>query len=172
MSVAPILVVGTGRSATSRTAKALIELGVYMGTSFRPATDANPEGHFEDVDFWNVNRWRFNGEITVEDWRHAVRHLAAMRRPPWGFKDPMTAHFLPDYIALLSPRFVWCRRPEHEFIASCRRHYDWTAQAAKDLFDLRHGMCASHLKGQDVLELWVQDWTAGKAEAQLKEFVT
>jgi len=71
----------------------------------------------------------------------------------WGFKDPRTAHFIDEYIELLSPRFIWCRRDLGEVMASCIRWAGWNIKEDAAVIQSRWDMLEQHLHGQDVLEV-------------------
>lgn len=166
----PVLVVGTGRSGTSAVAKACIDLGVYMGSRWKPEDDNNPGGTWEDQD-WNVlNCQRLAGDVDKEKWENTVRFFARIRDDEykqWGFKDPRTSHFLQEYIELLEPKFVWARRNIVESIASCMRCYNMSLQQASELMLFRDAVLNKYLVGQPVLEVWCGDLNI----KELKEFI-
>jgi hypothetical protein len=113
-------------------ARILAECGVYLGEPDRlfPATPANPEGHFEHLDFLYVNKtvlrkllasWRTPPRAPA--WRALGWRLRAPRelarglieemglRPPWAWKDPRTSLTLPFWVPLLPDvRIVACVR--------------------------------------------------------------
>ena len=51
-----VVVLGMHRSGTSMIASILNKLGVSMGKVMLGKTPSNPLGHFEDKDFYNLNR--------------------------------------------------------------------------------------------------------------------
>ena len=147
------MVVGTGRCGTSAVAKIVHESGISMGDLFAPPDQHNPLGRYEDVDFKNLNKWRGLEQISRDDWWHGVVNLFQFRggfKEPWGFKDPRAARFIDDYITLLRPRFIWCKRDIDEVLASCRRCY---TTDMVEVVKRRWEMLQRHLADQDVLEV-------------------
>lgn len=110
-----VLVVGMHRSGTSTIARALVALGVYLGSDFLEAQPENPRGYWEDKGIVGLNEWvlhslRSNWDDVppidrhrIEAWKLWRQRLAAAkyvrqtfgRRPLWGFKDPRTIRVLP-----------------------------------------------------------------------------
>jgi hypothetical protein len=156
----PVLVVGTGRCGTSAVASILIDLGVFMGHAFVAANKSNVAGHWEDLDFRNLNAWRLEERIDPASWRKGVEFLASNRDGLWGFKDPRSAHFIDEYIEILSPRFIRCRRDMSDIVASMCRWYDWPEEKALELASFRERMLNHHLQGQMVLDVDVESQDA------------
>lgn len=104
-----VVVLGMHRSGTSLVANVLHHLGVHMGDRLLGANEWNPCGHWEDLDFFELNvdllraaggDWANPpGEMAVQavgEWfRLEMRNLVGWKngqgRKAWGFKDPRTA---------------------------------------------------------------------------------
>jgi hypothetical protein len=96
------LVIGTGRSGTSITARLLhTRLNVFMGHDFVPANKHNEQGYYEDVEFYNANDAFLFGKIIHNEWANRVMRLIEERRSPWGFKYSRIANLLGLYLGLL-----------------------------------------------------------------------
>jgi hypothetical protein len=113
-------------------ARILGKCGLYIGEPEQlvPATVTNPEGHFEHVDFLNLNKavlvallgsWKRPPRRLA--WRVLGRRLAPLRDDaavlirrmergsPWAWKDPRTSLTLPFWLPLLPDlRVVVCVR--------------------------------------------------------------
>ena len=127
-----VAITGMHRSGTSMVARILSECGVYIGEREHlvPATSANPEGHFEHVDFLRVNKavlakllgsWKAPPHRLA--WLVLGRRLAPLRdeasvlvrrmerSSPWAWKDPRTSLTLPFWLPLLPDlRVIVCVR--------------------------------------------------------------
>ncbi len=100
------IILGMHRSATSFVAKALSGLGVNMGKRLLPANEWNEQGHFENLDFIELNNailekaggdWKNvpseediikAGDYFREEIKKVIKNN---RDEKWGFKDPRTA---------------------------------------------------------------------------------
>lgn len=105
--------------------------GLWLGDRLIPPTESNPLGHFEDLDFYDVNRRALlandededglsvPGRLVVPSALEAeaaalVRHRTAQGRP-WGWKDPRTTLLLE----------FWAKRiPDAKFLLLFRRPWD------------------------------------------------
>jgi hypothetical protein len=120
------------RSGTSMVARILGKCGLYIGEPEQlvPATATNPEGHFEHIEFLNLNKavlvallgsWKRPPRRLA--WRALDRRLAPLRDDaaalirrmdrgwPWAWKDPRTSLTLPFWLPLLPDlRVVVCVR--------------------------------------------------------------
>lgn len=127
-----VAVAGMHRSGTSMVARILGECGLYIGEPEQlvPATATNPEGHFEHVEFLNLNKavlvallgsWKRPPRRFA--WRALGRRLAPLRDDaaalirrmdrgsPWAWKDPRTSLTLPFWLPLLPDlRVIVCVR--------------------------------------------------------------
>jgi hypothetical protein len=155
-SLPPVLVIaGMHRSGTSMIASACQAAGLWIGDRLIPPTDSNPLGHFEDLDFYDVNRRMLLANAVHEDGlsvpgpmrvpddlhREAESLVAQrMRRGrAWGWKDPRTTLLL-DF---------WAERiPHAKFLLVFRRPWD----VIDSLF--RRGDAAIRENPRLALELW------------------
>jgi hypothetical protein len=111
------ILTGMHRSGTSMFARFMNESGINMGTDFYVDETANKYGHFEDLDFLNLQRTelahQFNGEdyliyddfpISLDFVKNAKQLLIKKDNingeKPWGWKDPRTTVFLNYWHAL------------------------------------------------------------------------
>ena len=104
-----VVVLGMHRSGTSLVANVLHHLGVHMGDRLLGPNEWNPYGHWEDLDFFELNAellkaaggdWAHPpaagvieevGRWFMPEMRHLVRWKASQGRQVWGWKDPRTA---------------------------------------------------------------------------------
>lgn len=152
-----ILVAGTGRCGSSAVAKFLHENGINMGPALVPGNESNPDGHYEDVDFRNLNQWRIDGKITPQSWRRGIEYLASIRDEPWGFKDPRSAHFIAEYLNL-KPQVIRVRRDLCRCIESCVRWYGWPREQAAELMKFREDMLDHYLPDCFTFDIEQGDW--------------
>jgi hypothetical protein len=152
-----IIVLGMHRSATSMTARALHKSGeVYMGTNLMLNGFDNPEGHYENYDFYYLNEdilkvaggsW-FNPPaheqiMAVEPlFRHRIQTLVSLSKQKaaetgyrsWGWKDPRTVLTIDLYMPHLDkPQFVTCHRDNGEVAASLLKIHGLEYQKAYNL---------------------------------------
>jgi hypothetical protein len=127
------------------TAQALHAAGLFIGERLMPAYRGNPEGHFEDLDFYDLARSIIadNGysdggflsdvRISVSAGRRAeAQSLIAQRRSlgvPWGWKDPRSVLLL-DFWAELLPEahFLFTFRAPWNVMDSLYRRGDVACQ--------------------------------------------
>lgn len=117
-----VVVLGMHRSGTSALANVLHSMGVDMGKEMYGPDRGNPDGHFEDISFLNLNEailaaaggsWHSppsDFQIRVFGSREGQRliDLVVDRKKkgrPWGFKDPRTCLTLPLYMPHLSDAY-------------------------------------------------------------------
>lgn len=129
------------RSGTSLLASLLAGAGLHMGDDLLGAGKGNPEGHFEDKEFYRLHLRMLAGNglsadgftsaesIGVpppchEDASELVERRRAAGRP-WGWKEPRTILFL-DFWADLLPesRWLFVVRPPWEVVDSLYRRGD------------------------------------------------
>ena len=138
------VVVGMHRSGTSMTASMLKQAGVDMGERLIGAEEANPRGHFEDLDFVRFHEAALaaqglplEGYATVDqvpvaaEWRAKAREFIDARagKPLWGWKDPRTTLFLSFWRDLLpDARFIFPYRAPWEVMDSLYRRGDTAFQ--------------------------------------------
>lgn len=98
------LVLCLHRSGSSATAGVMHLLGIHMGDKLLPATVNNPKGHYENVDFVNLNQEILRSMNST--WNRppsmdkiAIANIPVTRirtflskhkKPVWGLKDPRT----------------------------------------------------------------------------------
>lgn len=144
----PIIVVGTGRCGTSTVARLLIELGVDMGSGFH-ADPSNPDGFYEDRYIRSLNQSRLAGRTTHEDWSQAILRVAEIHftRPGrWGWKDPRTAEFMENIVALFPcATYIRCHRNRPDTLASFLKWYSWDESQAGAVIDRRVRNMDKHL---------------------------
>jgi len=121
-----IIVLGMGRSGTSMVAGILNKLGVNMGEKMLGKAPSNPLGHFEDEDFYNLNKkilksaegsWRnppTEKSILIKKDKFKKDIIALINkkgRKIWGWKDPRTSLTIQLYLPYLhNPYFIVCHR--------------------------------------------------------------
>lgn len=125
----PIIVLGMHRSATSLIAEGLVSSKVHMGDRLVGGNRGNPQGHFENIDFVELNdeilkdaggSWDNPPEedrilALGKKYDLQIRELlnkSAKRK--WGWKDPRTVLTIRLFMPYLKdPFFIYCfRRPE------------------------------------------------------------
>lgn len=130
-----ILVLGAGRSGTSTLTRALLAMGVYLGSKFRIRMRKNPRGSFEEVHLLRLSKavrrelgLRPENVRLIEDTEWQSPGLEALRarmtraiehefgdRALWGFKYGSTGRILPFWLDLLprmgiEPSFAFAYR--------------------------------------------------------------
>jgi len=129
-----IIVNGMHRSGTSMVTNILQTLGVYIGDELLLAHPSQPYGHFEDVDFYELNMdilreaggsWRnppTERRILAQSEKFSERIIATIekhRKKLWGWKDPRTCLTIPLYLPYLKdPRFILVYRDPIAIAAS------------------------------------------------------
>lgn len=144
------VVLGMHRSGTSLTAKMLHRMGVNMGDQLLAPNEFNPYGHWEDVNFFELNveilgtaggHWAVPPEekaiVQAAHWlTHEIKWLLswkATRHKRWGFKDPRTVLTIPVWDRWLqNPHYVIVRRDKEAVINSLERRAE-EGGAGKDL---------------------------------------
>jgi hypothetical protein len=134
-----IILTGMHRSGTSMFARYMHESGICMGENFYIDTTANRYGHYEDMDFLNLQRKELSRHFKGEDWlvyssfslsddfveqAQLLFDQKAERNSgnPWGWKDPRTTLFL-DFWQQTAPdtRFIFMvRHPDEVLNSLCR----------------------------------------------------
>jgi hypothetical protein len=138
---APLIVIGMHRSGTSLAAALLQSAGLDVGERLMEGNWSNPRGHFEDMDFVELQRgalvrlgWHQDGWLESElqelpeDIISAARDLVDRKGRngrPWGWKDPRTILFLRLWLDLLpSSKLALIYRAPWEVIDSLYRRGD------------------------------------------------
>lgn len=132
------IVLGCHRSATSLAAKGLALAGVHMGDRLLGVHSSNPYGHWEDVDFINLNDrilkeagGSWDNPPPENEILKVGRQRASMlknfindkkRLPLWGWKDPRTILTIRCYLPYLEhPHFIACYRDAREVAESLNK---------------------------------------------------
>jgi hypothetical protein len=123
-----VVVLGMHRSGTSVAASLVRRLGVYMGDRLMPAYESNPLGHFEALEFVELNdqilvhcggSWNDPPKLNEllgsrRRFARQIRNLVRERNSHhaiWGWKDPRTVLTFDHYVPyLVSPRLMVCSR--------------------------------------------------------------
>jgi len=174
----PIIVVGTGRSGTSSTAKILHEeLGISMGREFVTPDDSNPDGFYEDKvlrDTFNECAIKGLPLYTVKkEFEKFIIHQRALNKP-WGFKDPRVVDLLNEFLLYFrQPKFVYCTRKAEDIAQSMIKWYNWTYDYAHQLAMNRIEAIEKNiiLKGYPYVEISIDDHIIGLAKQKLIDFL-
>lgn len=135
MTTRTVIVLGMHRSRTSLVSHICSVLGVHMGDRMLGTHPSQPHGHWEDVDFYELNQHiihalggKWDKPPTVEQvcqtaklFSNQAAGLIARKscRPLWGWKDPRTCLTLPVYWPFLKdPRIVLVTRNMGDVIRS------------------------------------------------------
>ncbi|MCF8369929.1 MAG: sulfotransferase [Bacteroidales bacterium] len=133
------ILTGMHRSGTSMFARFMHESGINMGHDFYVDDTANKYGHFEDLDFLNLQRSELARLFDGEDWlvyqdfepgedfvRKSDELLQAKKAinntVRWGWKDPRTTIFL-EHWKKIDPAINYIfmvREPEAVVNSLCR----------------------------------------------------
>ena len=135
-----VAVAGMHRSGTSMFARFLHHSGILMGERLHVDRITNPYGHYEDLEFLDLQRAEIARAFAGEDFLVAeefvpsrsfmedARRLAERKRQqhsgrPWGWKDPRTTLFLREWKELLPELRVVAlvRSPRSVLNSLCRR---------------------------------------------------
>lgn len=135
-----VVVLSMHRSGSSLLSSILIDLGVHMGEKLLIRGKGNPYGHWEDLEFLNLNKrilreaggtWRYppSPERILSVRRRfnpIIKSLVAKKsvRKKWGWKDPRTCLTIPLYYPyLVSPRYIRIIRERASVIRSLQRRH-------------------------------------------------
>ncbi len=156
----PVIVLGTGRSGTSAVAGVLYHLGVYMGRKFIPASAANPLGHFEDIEFRDLNHSLLQKTLSFFTWHTAIKNLIEARQElgvSWGWKDPRNCYILDAYLQEVpNAKVIICQRDPAEVEKSMIRAYGWGKRLAGNIRREREQLIeatTSEIKEENILWL-------------------
>lgn len=124
------------RTGSSVLANILQTLGVNMGNKMLGRMKSNPRGHFEDVEFLNLNERILKSlgggwanppsydKIKAADkvWSQEIAQLVAKKAAPgkvWGWKDPRTCVTIPLFHRHLDrPSYILTHRDPDAIVAS------------------------------------------------------
>ncbi|HEV2336876.1 MAG TPA: hypothetical protein VGS13_15335 [Stellaceae bacterium] len=141
-----VVVLGSGRSGTSLTARILGELGVRMNYNPAQISDQNLDGAFEDEVIYKAHSTFFDvggfaripplpaGWMASEAAAATAAQLEKYVRQEfgsdalWGFKDPRTSVLLPLWKPIFNrarivPRYIVCARSPAAFVQSMANNY-------------------------------------------------
>ena len=130
-----VIILGMHRSGTSLTSNILIKLGVNMGDNLYGKTFSNPFGHFEDMDFFELNEDILISaggnhleppkqdaiELQFDKFKDKIKNTIEnkAKNSLYGWKDPRTCLtfnlFLP-YVE--NPYIIYCKRDANEIAQS------------------------------------------------------
>ena len=152
----PFIVTGTGRSGTSTVGRVLHTLlNVSMGEEHVKADHANPDGYWEDLDFWNLNRAFIRSMIDFNTFFLGVQNVITKRENDhkvWGFKDTKLCYFLGLYLSYLNdPKIIVCERPKHLVVNSLARVWNQDKKIGEQFYDGRILCLDRLLQGRDHL---------------------
>ncbi|MTI58509.1 MAG: hypothetical protein FH762_00690 [Firmicutes bacterium] len=120
-----IVVLGMHKSGTSMVAGVLYKLGISIGKELIKKHWSNPLGHFEDKDFFNLNReilkaaggrWDLPPDQKAilkqgDIFKEKIINLVSNKSELWGWKDPRTNLTIELYLPYLkNPYFLVCYR--------------------------------------------------------------
>lgn len=153
-----VVLIGTGRSGTSLTAKILKALGLRLSDTLQRPNEMNPEGYFEDQVLVDANRQLGKlfspaaphvppripregdsaGPILATIRGHLRKHVLE-EAGLWGFKDPRTALLLPTYRLIFQgmgivPAFVFCARDGSAVVESLLQATRLSRDAAEQVY--------------------------------------
>lgn len=130
-----VIVLGMHRTRTSLVAHICQALSVNMGDEMLGSHPSQPHGHFEDVEFYQLNQLVLQGcggkwdnpptvhavEFAREMYSRDARELVARKSASklWGWKDPRTCLTLPVYWPYLTDvRLLFIKRNRVSIIRS------------------------------------------------------
>ena len=148
-----VALAGMHRSGTSMMARYLHHVGIHMGDEFYVETITNPYGHYEDLDFLNLQRNELAGAFGGQDYlvtedfepseefKREARALLEKKKEsnqgrPWGWKDPRTTLFLEQWRELEPELRVLAmvRNPRKVVDSLCARLRGYFSVKKKELF--------------------------------------
>jgi len=112
-----LIIAGFHRSGTSMLAQELNNAGLFLGKRLMSPNISNADGHYEDMDFFHLHEkllayhqtdWQHSDLHSLDvpiDYQNEMKRLIGVRDSEytqWGFKDPRTLLFLPEWYSQLS----------------------------------------------------------------------
>lgn len=174
------LVLCLHRSGSSATAGVMHHLGIHMGDKLMPATVNNPKGHYENIDFVNLNQEILRGMNSA--WNRppskdkmanatipAIKirtFLSNHMKPVWGLKDPRTLltfeFWKPYFEEVADTTYVFVHRPFDASVQSlAHRDKNGIGNATqiltpylKNLYHYRH---TSGLPAENIIDVYYED---------------
>jgi len=150
------VIMGMHRSGTSFLARCLQAAGVHIGDRLMGGAKGNPDGHFENMDFVELDRkiisaaggTPLSGAMppdaqsilsTKPDFDDAISALVKNSvKPSWGFKDPYSALTIP----LIMPHIL--NEDDDPFIYVCFRKPKKVGESLQRRQDL-NPVCGEHI---------------------------
>lgn len=127
-----VLILGTPRSGTSAVAGVLSKLGIDMGRDFMPATEMNPKGFFQCLDFEELfdGQEHYMPRVDLNADAEFVRRLRTVVAAKcgtgrdWGLKSGRLAFVLPTVLSACDypVRLIVTRRDRERSKASWLQH--------------------------------------------------
>lgn len=154
----PYLVVGTGRSGTSTVAGILHnDMDIFMGHEFVSANYTNPDGFWEDLEFYEPNTAFIVGAINFAEWKKEIAAIISVRwemDKSWGFKESKIAVLLGFYLGFFkNPKIIRCERKKELVISSLMRCYEHSKKKATAFWHTRETLLDNTLSGKDCLTI-------------------
>ena len=133
------------------------ENSIFMGIKFPAANESNPDGFWEDIDFYNLNTQFVSGKMDFSEFIKNVWQVIISRKMmaiPWGFKESRMGHLIGLYVGFFdNPKIIWCRRNPELVIKSMMKWYCWPEERATHIWRTREKTIERVTSGKDVLEI-------------------
>jgi hypothetical protein len=117
------------------------DMGIHMGREFPTENKSNPDGFWEDKDFYDLNIGFVTGDVTYPEFMERVLALIKERQTmdiPWGFKESRMSVLLGCYLPLFDrPKIIWCQRNADLTVASLKKWYGFDDAKAKEFYKSR-----------------------------------
>jgi|GEM_PF-569222 len=158
-----VVLLGMHRSGTSVTMSILEELGVHIGDNILGKNDSNPLGHFEDLDFINLNDkilkaakgdWdnppSLENILQVEEFfGEEIKSLIRSKNlnVVWGWKDPRTCLTLPLYLKhLKNYKIIVIERDNQEIANSLSKRNGFSLEFSIELINKYKSQLKDNIK--------------------------
>jgi len=168
-----VVLLGMHRSGTSVTMSILEKLGVHIGDDILGENDSNPLGHFEDIDFINLNDKILKAaggdwdnpptqekilevsELFEEEIKYLIKRKSL--NVIWGWKDPRTCITLPLYLEYLENyKIIVVSRNTKDVANSLSRRNGFPLEFSLELIEKYQTHINTNLKNidnNDILEI-------------------
>lgn len=130
-----LIIAGMHRSGTSLITQWLYRCGLHVGDKLLGKGIGNDDGHYEDLEFYSFHRNLLKSKnlpdsgfiensatgMTENDKSNALKLIARKNNnhKEWGWKDPRTCLFLPDYHELIpEANYIIVYRDFHSTVSS------------------------------------------------------
>lgn len=178
-----VIVLGMHRSGTSVVGSICSCLGVDMGSSLLSGATDNPFGHFEDLNFLDLNDqllkfigsdWDLPpaiGQIDqslglIQKFSESAQMLVSKRTGIWGWKEPRTSITWPIYRPFVeNPYIIICTRDANEVARSLEVRNGIPLDDGIKLKNIYDNHILSNLKDRDAKVLLI-DYTDLKEDAR------